>query len=58
MRRALNYWTNPPLIDVRTWENDAYWGDLREHAEYKRIYAEKRQRIGPIYGEPWHFPGW
>ena len=46
---ALNYWTNPPLIDVRTCENDAYWGDLREHAEYRRIYAEKRQRIGPVY---------
>jgi len=58
LHRALNHWTNPPLIDVEAWENDAYWGDLREHPEYKRIYAEKRQRIGPVYGQLWYFPGW
>ena len=58
LRRALNYWSNPPLMDVKAWENDAYWGDLREHPEYMRIFAEKRQRIGPVYGQLWYFPGW
>jgi len=58
LHRALNHWTNPPLIDVEAWEGDAYWGDLHEHPEYKRIYAEKRQRIGPVYGQLWYFPGW
>ncbi|GEM_PF-1751209 len=58
LQRALNYWINPPLYDVKKWENDAYWGDLREHPEYRRIYAEKRQRIGPIHSDLWYFPGW
>jgi hypothetical protein len=58
LRRALNYWSNPPYYVDEIWENDAYWGDLREHPEYKRIYAQKRQRIGPIHGILWYFPGW
>ena len=58
LRRALNHWSNPPLMDVEAWENDARWGDLREHPEYQRVYAEYRQRIGPVYGRLWYFPGW
>jgi len=58
LRRALNWWISPPLLDVRTWEDDAYWGDLREHPEYRSIYAEKRERIGAVYDQLWYFPGW
>jgi RNA polymerase sigma factor (sigma-70 family) len=58
LERALAYWSNPPLHFDKPWENDAYWGALREHPEYKRIYREKRERIGPIYGELHYFPGW
>jgi hypothetical protein len=53
-----SFWSNPPLHFANLWENDAYWGELREHPEYKRIYREKRQRIGPIYGQLHYFPGW
>jgi len=58
LERAINYWSNPPFVFDRQWEQDAYWGDLRQHPEYKRIYREKRERIGPIYGELHYFPGW
>ncbi|MBL7200366.1 MAG: hypothetical protein ISS56_09475, partial [Anaerolineae bacterium] len=58
LERALSYWSNPLLHFANLWENDAYWGKLREHPEYKRIYREKRQRIGPIYGQLHYFPGW
>ncbi len=58
LRRALGYWTNPPLTNVKRWEGDAYWGALREHPEYRRIFDEKRQCIGPIYGDLHYFPGW
>ncbi|MBN1934269.1 MAG: sigma-70 family RNA polymerase sigma factor [Anaerolineae bacterium] len=58
LERAINYWSNPPLVFDEYWEHDAYWGDLREHPEYRRIYREKRERIGPIYGELHYFPGW
>jgi hypothetical protein len=58
LEMAINYWSNPPFIFDQHWEKDAYWGDLREHPEYKRIYREKRERIGPIYGELHYFPGW
>ena len=43
---------------MNLWENDAYWGDLLDHPERKRLFEEKRQRIGPIYGELHYFPGW
>jgi hypothetical protein len=58
LQRALRCWINPPLTSVRKWENDAYWGNLRDHPEYKRIFEEKRRRIGPIYGTLHYFPGW
>jgi RNA polymerase sigma factor (sigma-70 family) len=58
LERALSFWSNPPLHFANLWENDAYWGKLREHPEYKRIYREKRRRIGPIYGQLHYFPGW
>ncbi len=58
LERALGYWSNPPYWPDRVWENDAYWGRLREHPEVKRIYAAKQARIGPIYGELHYFPGW
>ncbi len=56
--RAVSYWSNSPYFFTDRWEKDAYWGDLREHPEYKRIYREKRERIGPVYGELHYFPGW
>jgi len=58
LERALACWYNPPLGMVDAWERDDRWGDLREHPEFKRLFAEKRKRIGPIYGSLWHFPGW
>jgi len=58
LERALAIWTNPPLSRTDEWERDALWGDLREHAEFKRLFAEKRRRIGPAMGTLWHFPGW
>jgi RNA polymerase sigma factor (sigma-70 family) len=30
----------------------------RLYAEFRRIFDEKWQRIGPIYGELKYFPGW
>ena len=58
LERALGYWSNSPYFFTDRWEKDAYWGDLREHPEYKRIYREKRDRIGPVYGLLHYFPGW
>ena len=58
LRRSLGYWSNPPLLCLDQWENDLRWGDLRSRAEFKAIFAEKRQRIGPIYGLLHYFPGW
>jgi len=51
LRRALSYWTNPPFGHYDIWIEDAYWGELREHPELRRIFREHRERIGPIYGE-------
>ena len=51
LQRALSYWTNPPLRHYKIWVEDAYWGELREHPEFKRIFQENRERIGPIHGE-------
>jgi hypothetical protein len=58
LRRACEFWRNPPLYDLPVWEKDTRWGPLREHPEFKRIIAEKRRRIGPIYGQIWYFPMW
>ena len=58
LRHAMGYWTNPPYAYVKYWEQDTRWGELRNHPEFKHIFEEKRQRIGPIYGELWYFPGW
>lgn len=57
LERALSYWSNPPYLDD-PWESDAYWGELRKHPEFKRLFDEKRARIGPIYGQLHYFPGW
>jgi RNA polymerase sigma factor (sigma-70 family) len=58
LHRALSRWSNGPFWHMNLWENDAYWGDLLDHPERKRLFEEKRQRIGPIYGELHYFPGW
>ena len=58
LERALMCWYNPPLWTVDVWERDVRWGELRDHPDFKRLFAEKRQRIGPIKGSLWHFPGW
>ena len=58
LRKALAYWSNPPYGHMELWENDARWGALREHPEFKRAFREKRRHIGPIYGQLHYFPGW
>jgi len=58
LERAVSYWSNSPYFITDRWEKDAYWGDLRDHPEYKRIYREKRERVGPVYGLLHYFPGW
>jgi len=58
LRRCLSLWHNPPLINLNAWERDTRWGGLRDHPEFRRLFAEKRRRIGPIEGSLWHFPGW
>ena len=56
---ALDYWSNPPLGTFSSlWEGDRAWDDLRNDPRYKMIWADKRARIGPIYGELHYFPGW
>jgi len=56
--QALRGWTNPPLAYVRLWERDAYWGEVARHPDIRRLYKDKRARIGPVYGELFYFPGW
>jgi hypothetical protein len=58
LRRSLGYWSNPPYTCMEIWEQDARWGNLRTHPEFKRIFEEKRQRIGPIHGILHYFPDW
>ena len=58
LRRASQYWSNPPLGPVNECEHDTRWGALRDHPESKRMLNERRQRVGPVYGEIWYFPGW
>jgi len=56
--RSVAYWSNPPLYFTDLWEQDRSWENLRQHADFQRIFREKRQRIGPIYGQLHYFPGW
>ena len=58
LRKDLSYWTNPPYYTANTWEADTYWGELRNHPEFKAAFDEKRKRIGPIHGLLHYFPGW
>ena len=58
LRKALAYWSNSPYFITDIWENDTYWGILRDRPEFKKAFAECRQRIGPIYGLLHYFPGW
>ena len=47
-----------PVWLQEAWEKDRRWGALRNQAEFKKAFEEQRERIGPIYGSLWHFPGW
>ncbi|MFZ6028126.1 MAG: sigma-70 family RNA polymerase sigma factor [Chloroflexota bacterium] len=58
LQKALAYWTNPPFSTSDIFENDAYWGELRQHPEFRRAFDERRQRIGPVYGMLHYFPRW
>jgi hypothetical protein len=59
LRTALDYWSNPPLgIFARLWENDRAWDALRDDPRYRRIWADKRARIGPVHGQLHYFPDW
>ncbi len=58
LQHSIGYWSNPPLLCLDIWENDQRWGNLHDHPEFKRIFLEKRQRIGPIFGILHYFPGW
>jgi hypothetical protein len=58
LRKAQAYWTNPPYGITNLWEQDAYWGDLRNRPEFKQAFDERRQRIGPVCGMLHYFPGW
>jgi len=56
--QALRGWTNPPLAYARVWEADAYRGDVRHAPEIEQLHQAKRDRIGPVCGELFYFPGW
>ena len=58
LRQACRPWVNPPFWHQKLWEKDTRWGKLRNHREFERILDERRQRIGPVYGELKYFPGW
>ena len=58
LEKSLAYWANAPYWYVKLWENDLRWGALRQHPEFKRLFAEKRQRIGPVHGQLHYFPSW
>jgi len=58
LAKSLSYWANSPYFYIKIWEQDLCWDSLREHAEFKRLFAEKRRQIGPIYGMLHYFPGW
>jgi len=58
LRRSLGYWSNPPLLLIDVWEQDTHWGALKETAEFRQIFEEKRRRVGKVYGSLYYFPGW
>jgi hypothetical protein len=58
LEKSLAYWANGPYFYVNIWEQDRCWDGLRDQPEYKRLFAEKRRQIGPIYGMLHYFPGW
>lgn|GEM_PF-6135108 len=58
LRRACEYWCNPPLARLEVWEKDKRWGPLLDHPEFKLILDHRRRRIGPVHGELKYFPGW
>lgn len=58
LRNALDGWCNPPHFYTKTWEDDPFWGELRNHPEFRAAFEEKRKRIGPVYGSLFYFPGW
>lgn len=58
LRKALAYWTNPPFSTANIFEEDVYWGELRHHPEFRQAFEDRRQRIGPVYGQLHYFPGW
>jgi hypothetical protein len=58
LEKSLGYWANSPYFYVDIWEQDHCWDGLRDQAAFKRLFAEKRRQIGPIYGMLHYFPGW
>jgi tetratricopeptide (TPR) repeat protein len=58
LSEALAYWRNPPLSCVDVWEKDAAWGSMLAMPERKQLFIDKRDGIGPIFGELHYFPGW
>ena len=58
LSHALDGWTNPPLGYMHQWESDPYWGDMTDDSRRQALFAAKRARIGPVYGELFYFPGW
>jgi hypothetical protein len=58
LEKSLAYWANSPYFYIDIWEHDACWDGLRDRSEFKRLFAAKRRRIGPIYGMLHYFPGW
>jgi tetratricopeptide (TPR) repeat protein len=58
LRHTLGTWTNPPLGFLWLWEEDVLWGPMADDPEVKALFARKRARVGPIYGQLHYFPGW
>ncbi|MAG13524.1 MAG: hypothetical protein CMN78_02890 [Spirochaetales bacterium] len=58
LKKALEYWRNPPLFCIDAWENDAAWGPIRNMPERVKLFEDKREKIGPVYGELHYFPSW
>ncbi len=58
LQRSLAYWSNPPYVCLDVWEQDTRWGSLRDRPEFKKLFMEKRHRIGPVHGILHYFPDW
>lgn len=58
LRKALSYWANKPYWISDLWEQDGYWGALRDDPRFLEAFNQRRQRIGVIYGHLHYFPGW